>query len=571
MRLSRRQMRALRNPLPKDAKKIVVDASVKESVLNALKKEIADLAGDLRDEGIPVSKKDAFDLAQKHAPYLAAQSLPRFRNERGVKGEPKPLAAMYLGIDERGLLEQAAGSPQADNAQRRIAVEIEKLRATREKIAESIQEQIERRQSSRKEAQVDVPDTSVLPALDGEQAKGARKFNAYLRTKGLEHELSELQRALRLEQTGQKRPSSKKLLIDLINKKEQSEAVDRNAAGQQAESQSSSGGLFAFGAALPQEDPADGGETDDQPEGDEDKKPSDYDETAADPDDGVPWQPKTGPASDRDSRFKVASKLGRIRGSVEREAARKARTQGFGGDTPGSNYLLSYRRPQSRSPGLSANTPALYAPPEDVLETMQRIQDADTRTGLPRQFQDILIYVLTKPVVVGRNRVIPKYSVEVYNKGTLVGTFGNHPGNTNIRKATTYAGQLVGLDFGQQPYTFKKLKKSRMDSRIWIATQGEESAPKLIAPSFAEFLAGEGGGDATEMTQDDIMGAAVGGSRSNPARRHSRQRQFLGSNFSPTRDGYRITSGPLRGNDYTTQEFAHGCKLALLLDLMHQE
>jgi hypothetical protein len=253
----------------------------------------------------------------------------------------------------------------------------------------------------------------------------------------------------------------------------------------------------------------------------------------------------------------------KIRASTQRSEARKARLKDL--DT----YLLSYRRPQARDRSRNLNAPVLYSPPEDVMRKIEEIMEAESyakgRAEMPQQFQDVLVYVLTKDHVVGRSRIIPAGSVEVYNKGTLVGTFGKGTYIQNIKSALQYAGTLVGADLAEG--VFKQHKGSRMRSRILMARQGSDGF-RLIAPSLSEVLRKTP--VEIEITLDQMYNEGTKGfgerRASNP--RRAPVRSFGRTRYIPTVNGYRVLNGRNSGRHYTVNDFGHACKLALILDHM---
>ena len=256
----------------------------------------------------------------------------------------------------------------------------------------------------------------------------------------------------------------------------------------------------------------------------------------------------------------------KIRGSIQREDAKKARLDGF------DKYLLKYRRPQARDRSSNLNAPVLYSPPEDVMAKIEEIMAADDyagerRPGMPQQFQDVLVYVLTSDHLVGRgSRVIPAGSVEIYNKGTLVGTFGKSGHITNLKQALLYAGTLVGADL--QRGVFLSSKGSRMRSRILMAAQGEEGW-RLIAPSLDEILRGSTPVN-IEVTLDGLYeGGTKGfGDRKVANPRRAPVRSIGRTRYVPTSNGYRVLNGKHSGRHYTVNDFGHMCKMALILDHM---
>jgi hypothetical protein len=253
----------------------------------------------------------------------------------------------------------------------------------------------------------------------------------------------------------------------------------------------------------------------------------------------------------------------RIRGSIQRGEAKEARLKDF------DKYLLSYRRPQARDRNKDLNAPVLYSPPPDVLAKIEEIMGTKSysnRIGMPQQFQDVLVYVLTTDHVVGRSRVIPAGSVEVYNKGTLVGTFGKSEYKTNLKQALLYAGTLVGADLRSGKFTASK--GSRIRSRILMASQGSDGF-RLIAPSLEEVLRATP--VAIEIGLDQLYDEGTKGFGSDRAVSNPRRapiRSIGRTRYVPTANGYRILNGRNSGRHYTVNDFGHACKLALILDHM---
>jgi hypothetical protein len=253
----------------------------------------------------------------------------------------------------------------------------------------------------------------------------------------------------------------------------------------------------------------------------------------------------------------------RIRGSIQRGEAKEARLKDF------DKYLLSYRRPQARDRNKDLNAPVLYSPPPDVLAKIEEIMGTESysnRIGMPQQFQDVLVYVLTTDHVVGRSRVIPAGSVEVYNKGTLVGTFGKSEYKTNLKQALLYAGTLVGADLRSGKFTASK--GSRIRSRILMASQGSDGF-RLIAPSLEEVLRATP--VAIEIGLDQLYDEGTKGFGSDRAVSNPRRapiRSIGRTRYVPTANGYRILNGRNSGRHYTVNDFGHACKLALILDHM---
>ena len=276
--------------------------------------------------------------------------------------------------------------------------------------------------------------------------------------------------------------------------------------------------------------------------------------------------PKTGIGSegwDPSKMSATSTALGkRIRGSIQREDAKKARLEGF------DRYLLKYRRPQARDRSQNLNAPVLYSPPKDVMAKIKEIMatpDYSNRQGLPQQFQDVLVYVLTSDHLVGRSRVIPAGSVEVYNKGTLVGTFGKSGYKTNLKQALLYAGTLVGADL--RTGKFSAHKGSRMRSRVLLASQGAAGF-RLVTPSLEEVLRSTPVEIEIGLDQMYSDGTSDFGTRraSNPRRAPVRSVGRI--RYVPTVNGYRVLNGNHSGRHYTINDFGHACKMALILDHM---
>jgi len=570
MRLNRKQLRMLPNPLSegqfmsgrRDIDAVIPDKDTFTEESKKAQKKLQSLLRELLDEPAEAGRiiSSQRKLIQKYATRLAGQSYEAMQGVPGIKGDAGALAQMYLGIDEDengpGYVVEAEGVFDPDEADKVVAELAQEIEERRRSWAASAE-------AAPTPAPAPAPPSPPSPEV-AERVAEAKELSK-LSVKGLTAKVKEIKRRgpsaiPLLEAIGRLEGDKRKPRITVqreVSKaiedlKDAAEAESARAGGSRTAAQVSSPGVVAMGAMLQgttrSAEPEEG-------EG-EDKGGDDS------------YMPGSGAASPEEKRFAFTATREKIRGAKQREEAREERVKGFA-----KEYMLKFRRPQSKSRNEDSNAPVLYAPPADVMAKIEEIMDADEyRKGpgrgaqsMPNQFQDVLVYILSKPFPVGRGRVIPAGSVEVYNKGTLVGTFGKKPMNTNIRKATIYAGTLVGLSFSaSQPYTWRMSKRSRMHSRIYIAKQGD-SGFSLLAPSLLEVMSEQRGStpEDIELSLDAAQSAALG-AQSNPRRSKS----FLGTHFSPTRWGYQITSGPLRGNHYTIEEFGHGCKLAMLFDIM---
>jgi hypothetical protein len=252
-----------------------------------------------------------------------------------------------------------------------------------------------------------------------------------------------------------------------------------------------------------------------------------------------------------------------INASEQRSQARAARIGNEG------KLLLPFRRRQSRNRSGDSNAPVIFSPPEDVMEKIEEIMDGpdyrEGRPALPAQFQDVLVYVLTTdhPVDDLGRRVVPAGSVEVYNKGTLVGTFGKSTYGRNLAAAMRYAGTLVGADIREKK--FKAHKQSRMHSRVLLAVQ-DQRGWRLIVPSLSQIIRGATPESMEREMNITLDNAARADFTANP------RRQPIGmigrTRYVATRNGYRVLNGRHSGRTYTVNQYGHGCKLAMLLDLM---
>jgi hypothetical protein len=545
----------------KEVKQLLLDQDTFESA----KKEAFGLLKAYLKEFLSETVQQSFfgssanrNMIRRYAVYLAAQNYPELRGISGVKGDPATLAKMYLGRDAGGYTDGVrATSPDA--------------------VEDAIFSLAEEIQTRREEGASPAPAPTPAPAPPSppspevaervaeaeELSKLAKYTDRVARVKEIKQRgpsaIPLLRKTLELERAKGRRKSTRVMnaitqAIADLEAAEEAESARSGGSRTTAQVAQPAGQLMAAMSQLSgaETEPE---EAEDEGEG-EDKGGDDS------------YMPGSGAASPGEKRFAFTATRDKIRGAKQREEAREARVKGFA-----KEYMLKFRRPQSKSRNEDSNAPVLYAPPADVMAKIEEIMDADEyRKGpgrgaqsMPNQFQDVLVYILSKPFPVGRGRVIPAGSVEVYNKGTLVGTFGKKPMNTNIRKATIYAGTLVGLSFSaSQPYTWNMSKRSRMHSRIYIAKQ-DSPGFSLLAPSLLEVMSEQRGStpEDIELSLDAAQSAALG-AQSNPRRSKS----FLGTHFSPTRWGYQITSGPLRGNHYTIEEFGHGCKLAMLFDIM---
>lgn len=574
MRLNRKQLRMLPNPIsPSDFEKgqeqvnqLLLDPnefkSAKEEAFKLLTERLKEFLSKKEDVARRFLRStENRDTIRRYAVYLAAQNYPELRGISGVKGAPVTLAKMYLGRDAGGYTDgvQATSQDDVEAAIRRLAEEIQIRRETGASPAPAPT-------PAPAPASPPSPEVADRRAEAEELSKLAKYTDRVARVRKIQQRgpsaIPLLRQTLELERAKGKRKSTK--VMNAIT-----QAIKDLEAAEKAESARSGGSRTTAQVAQPAGQlmaamsQLSGAKT----EEDEDEYEAEDEGEGEDEGGDDSFRPGSGGASLGEKRFDFRATRDKIRGAKQREEAREERVKGFA-----KEYMLKFRRPQSKSRNEDLNAPVLYAPPADVMDKIEEIMEADEyRKGpgrgaqsMPNQFQDVLVYILSKPFPVGRGRVIPAGSVEVYNKGTLVGTFGKKPMNTNIRKATIYAGTLVGLSFGEQPYTWKMSKRSRMHSRIYIAKQGSPGF-SLLAPSLLEVMSEQRGStpEDIELSLDAAQSAALG-AQSNPRRSKS----FLGTHFNPTRWGYQITSGPLRGNHYTIEEFGHGCKLAMLFDIM---
>ena len=252
-----------------------------------------------------------------------------------------------------------------------------------------------------------------------------------------------------------------------------------------------------------------------------------------------------------------------INASEQRSQARAARIGAEG------KLLLPFRRRQSRNRSGDSNAPVIFSPPEDVVEKIEEIMDGpdyrEGRPALPTQFQDVLVYILTSdhPVDDLGRRIVPAGSVEVYNKGTLVGTFGKSTYGRNLAAAMRYAGTLVGADIREKK--FKAHKQSRMHSRVLMAVEGQDGW-RLIVPALSQIIRGQTPESIEREMSITLDDASRADFTANP------RRQPVGmigrTRYVATRNGYRVLNGRHSGRTYTVNQYGHGCKLAMLLDLM---
>lgn len=566
-RLNRFQRRRLRNPLPPDDLRgqIVVEDADRERA----KKTLSRL---LRPAGAHTAHRGFVQGTGKMAPvYLVMQGMASAQQHASARLEPEVLAVKLLGLDGD---EVAVAFPnwqeneEIVGAVQTLADEIEGLRGEAQSSIAALGQLGQQQQQA----------TSATPRRPSLSAGRKAQLDSLLR-------LSAKKLATAIDD-GKFSAADLNYLAQGVDRRgwrqstakpvRQAIRQDRDFASPAAPAEEPRAELAVTGSQARSRRPELDIESDEAenlfddlagdsvPEDDEPDLPP-----PADEDPGLRG-PKAGLGSEGWDPSRMSSStlaLGKkIRGSIQREDAGKARLDGF------DKYLLKYRRPQARDRSSNLNAPVLYSPPEDVMAKIEEIMAADDyagerRPGMPQQFQDVLVYVLTSDHLVGRgSRVIPAGSVEVYNKGTLVGTFGKSGHITNLKQALLYAGTLVGADL--QRGVFLSSKGSRMRSRILMAAQGEEGW-RLIAPSLDEILRGSTPVN-IEVTLDGLYeGGTKGfGDRkvSNP--RRAPVRSIGRTRYVPTSNGYRVLNGKHSGRHYTVNDFGHMCKMALILDHM---
>ena len=568
-RLNRFQRRRLRNPLPSDRPVIEVSPDLLAQADEMLRQAVASW---------PPAANRAYRRwlsgDGKKAPYfLALQVVPSAASHPAVTMPLDQVAKKLLALDDGDPVPAAYGEWATDEAIRQSAAELmgemagmrEAMQELRETQAAEVQAQVEARQARppSNESQVgagrrvellallDLSKTPLLAAIrDGDYTAADLTF--------LSQNLGKVGRASEQSwASGTMTQVRAAINRARVNAQPTARRAKPERSAEEVERETA---LARFSEAMSEE--AGGAD-----EADEDGFESFPEEESRDAGGPGLRGPSGGLGSEGwdPSRMSATTMaLGKkIRGSIQREDAGKARLKDF------EKYLLKYRRPQARDRSSNLNAPVLYSPPEDVMDKIEEIMEAPSyaegsRPGMPQQFQDVLVYVLTSDHMVGRSRVIPAGSVEVYNKGTLVGTFGKSAYITNLKKALEYAGTLVGADL--QRGVFQSSKASRMRSRILMASQGSEGF-RLIAPSLAEVLR------ATpveiEIGLDEMYdeGTADFGRRvSNP--RRAPVRSIGRTRYVPTSNGYRVLNGKHSGRHYTVNDFGPMCKMALILDHM---
>jgi len=571
-RLNRFQRRRLRNPLPPDDLRgqIVVEAADKEQAFTRLNELMR------RAEAYPAYREFVQGTGKMAPVYLVMQGMAPAQQHASVRLEPEVLAVKLLGLDGDEVAVEFPNWRENEDivgAVQTLADEIEGLRGEAQSSIAALG-QLGQQQQQATSATPPTPRRPSLSAgrkvqLDSLLRLSAKKLAAAINEE--EFSAADLNYlAGGVDRRGWKGSTAKPVRQAILNAREFASSAppaeeprsELAVTSSQARSRRPKLDIESDEAENLFDDLAgDAGVEDDEP----DLPPR------ADDDPGL-RRPRAGLGSEGwDPSRMSASTLAlgkKIRGSIQREDAKKARLDGF------DKYLLKYRRPQARDRSSNLNAPVLYSPPEDVIAKIEEIMAADDyagerRPGMPQQFQDVLVYVLTSDHLVGRgSRVIPAGSVEVYNKGTLVGTFGKSGHITNLKQALLYAGTLVGADL--QRGVFLSSKGSRMRSRILMAAQGEEGW-RLIAPSLDEILRGSTPVN-IEVTLDGLYeGGTKGfGDRdrkvSNP--RRAPVRSIGRTRYVPTSNGYRVLNGKHSGRHYTVNDFGHMCKMALILDHM---
>ena len=587
MRLNRRQLRALRNPLPSEGPRLVKvtpeQTAEAEKILRGI--VLTDDMPDavrlafrqwLRQEG----KKAPFFLALQGNP-MAVLNHPAFQI-----GEDK-LAVKLLGLEPGDSVLVAAPTAMANAevkaalgqlmdviAQGRAAARAE---LTRMQAAADAQIQ----GGQERAAQSPPPSISVSAEMKqivdkaigrtGQKPLGRDGLIDLVRSGNLDRSgLIYLSQSLndllstrgwqdgKRASDGVKRPVRKAIRAEMESAPEEVPASSRVRARVEPEvaeeAVEESGPDFE--AFLDQVEAAGGG--DDEPPDDDDEE-----------DEGTtPGDPPSSGAGSADWNPYAMTKgrnalIQSINASEQRSQARAARIGNEG------KLLLPFRRRQSRNRSGDSNAPVIFSPPEDVMEKIEEIMDGpdyrEGRPALPAQFQDVLVYVLTTdhPVDDLGRRVVPAGSVEVYNKGTLVGTFGKSTYGRNLAAAMRYAGTLVGADIREKK--FKAHKQSRMHSRVLLAVQ-DQRGWRLIVPSLSQIIRGATPESMEREMNITLDNAARADFTANP------RRQPIGmigrTRYVATRNGYRVLNGRHSGRTYTVNQYGHGCKLAMLLDLM---
>ena len=576
-RLNRLQRRRLRNPLPQDQFTVEVAPDLIAQMKSRLQEAVS---------GLPSDANRAYRRwlagAGKQAPYfLALQVYPAATSHPAVTMDLEKVVQKLLALEAGDPLAKAYPEWMADQTLRAsiaaLMDEIAQMRAAaaaqREAMAAEAQarvaEQTAAREERRTQAEANISAArreELLALLD--LASG--KLSQALREDDFtEDDLNFLAQNLGKVGQAQKKSwgdSTMKSVRAAINKaRAQAEPTPsrRERPSREEEQLGSEEAQVSLAEALAEASAGFAGMSSDEDE-DFDDEDEDFDPSGEEP--GLD-DPKVGVGSagwDPQKMSATSVALGkRIRGSIQRGEAKEARLKDF------DKYLLSYRRPQARDRNKDLNAPVLYSPPPDVLAKIEEIMGTKSysnRIGMPQQFQDVLVYVLTTDHVVGRSRVIPAGSVEVYNKGTLVGTFGKSEYKTNLKQALLYAGTLVGADLRSGKFTASK--GSRIRSRILMASQGSDGF-RLIAPSLEEVLRATP--VSIEIGLDQLYAEGTkgfGGDQAVSNPRRAPIRSIGRTRYVPTANGYRILNGRNSGRHYTVNDFGHACKLALILDHM---
>lgn len=575
-RLTRLQRRRLRNPLPPDQYAVTVPPEMLEDMKARLREVVA---------GTPPEAERAYrrwltGKGQKAPYFLALQVFPAAASHPAFKMDAGKVAQKLLALEEGDPLAEAYPTWMADtklmDAIEALMVDIEQMRqaakAAQADIAAATQERLQEQQAEQAERQSRTA-SNITPARRAELLAlldlAKAPFEKALREQTFTvDEIAFLSQQFgkvgRAKQKGWNNRSMKSVRGALNRARAKAEDLsgEREQPDRREQKVDRVDSLTAIQEAM-ERDRAEAAEDFAGFGRDEGVEEEPDEEDVPDEDPGLE-DPKTGIGSegwDPSKMSATSTALGkRIRGSIQREDAKKARLEGF------DRYLLKYRRPQARDRSRNLNAPVLYSPPEDVMAKIEEIMatpDYSNRQGLPQQFQDVLVYVLTSDHLVGRSRVIPAGSVEVYNKGTLVGTFGKSEYKTNLKQALLYAGTLVGADL--RTGKFSAHKGSRMRSRVLLASQGAAGF-RLITPSLAEVLRSTPVEIEIGLDQMYSDGTSDFGTRrvSNP--RRAPVRSVGRTRYVPTANGYRILNGKHSGRHYTVNDFGHACKLALLLD-----
>lgn len=587
MRLNRRQLRALRNPLPSEGPRLVKVTPEQTAEAEKILRGIV-LTDDMPDS-VRLAFRQWLRKEGKKAPFfLALQGNPMavLNHPAFQIGEDK-LAVKLLGL-ERGDRVLEAYPPAKGNAEVKaalgqlmdvIAQGRAAARAELTRMQAAADAQIQGGQE--RAAQSPPPSISVSAEMKqivdkaigrtGQKPLGRDGLIDLVRSGNLDRSgLIYLSQSLndllstrgwqdgKRASDGVKRPVRKAIRAEMESAPEEVPASSRVRARVEPEvvEEAIEESGPDFEAFLDQVEAAGGG--DDEPPDDDDEE-----------DEGTtPGDPPSSGAGSADWNPYAMTKgrnalIQSINASEQRSQARAARIGNEG------KLLLPFRRRQSRNRSGDSNAPVIFSPPEDVMEKIEEIMDGpdyrEGRPALPAQFQDVLVYVLTTdhPVDDLGRRVVPAGSVEVYNKGTLVGTFGKSTYGRNLAAAMRYAGTLVGADIREKK--FKAHKQSRMHSRVLLAVQ-DQRGWRLIVPSLSQIIRGATPESMEREMNITLDNAARADFTANP------RRQPIGmigrTRYVATRNGYRVLNGRHSGRTYTVNQYGHGCKLAMLLDLM---